>query len=177
MEWTYRVLHKKWDKLCLRIMAMLQRVNLYFWGFTDLLLSFSLEGINKKTKECTSIGCSAKFLLGVWNFSLYKFSDLLEKRFCHHSLSYQCFCHQAICIHCLLHTQPNIFIWKKPGHILCADTSDLWGKSFQLSIQQCALCCCHCCGRVALINLSVSGFPCTNGRSFLLQGFRQKTVV
>ena len=49
-----------------------------------------------------------------------------------------------------------------------------WGKSFQLRIQQCALCCCHCCGRVAMI---VSGFPCTNGRSFLLQSFRHKKVV
>ena len=80
-----------------------------------------------KTKKCTSIGCSAKFLLGVWNFSLYKFSDILGKRFCHHSLTYQFFCHQAICIHCLVHPQPNIFIWKKPGLILCADTSVTFG--------------------------------------------------
>ena len=45
----------------------------------------------QKTEECTSIGCSAKFLRGVWNFSLYKFSDFLEKRFCHCSLSFQFF--------------------------------------------------------------------------------------
>ena len=31
--------------------GMLQRVNLYFWGFTDLLLSFCLDGINKKRKN------------------------------------------------------------------------------------------------------------------------------
>ena len=43
----------------------------------------------------------------------------------------------------------------KLGHIWCADTSDLWGKSFQFSVQQCALGCCHCCGRVTM---SVSGF-------------------
>ena len=42
-------------------------------------------------EECTSIGCSAKFLRGLWNFSLYKFSDFLEKRFCHCSLSCQFF--------------------------------------------------------------------------------------
>ena len=30
---------------------MLQRVNLYFLGFTDLLLSFCLDGINKKRKN------------------------------------------------------------------------------------------------------------------------------
>ena len=69
----------------------LQRMNLYFWGFTDLLLSLCFDGISKKTEECTSIGCFPKFLLGVWNFSLYKFSDFLEKRFCHRSLSCQFF--------------------------------------------------------------------------------------
>ena len=30
---------------------MLQRVNLYFLGFTDLLLSFCFDGINKKRKN------------------------------------------------------------------------------------------------------------------------------
>ena len=84
----------------------------------------------QKTKECTSFGCSAKFLLGVWDFSLYKFSHFLEKRLCHCSRSYQFFCHQAICSHCLLHPKPSIFIWKKPRHIWCADTSDLWGQKF-----------------------------------------------
>ena len=84
----------------------------------------------QKTEECTSIGCSAKFLRGVWNFSLYKFSDFLEKRFCHCSLSCQIFCNQAICIHSLLHPQPNIFIWKMLGHIWCADTNDLLGQKF-----------------------------------------------
>ena len=108
-----------------------------------------------KTNECTSIGCSAKFVPGVWNFSLYKFSDFLEKRVSHRSraLSYQFVCHQVIWIHCLIHPQPNIFIWKKPGHIWCANTSDLSGQKFQLSIQQFALCCCHCCG-------GESGYEC-----------------
>ena len=66
----------------------------------------------------------------MWNFSLYKFSDFLEKIFCHCSLSCQFFCHQAICIHSLLHPQPNIFIWKMLGHIWCADTNDLLGQKF-----------------------------------------------
>ena len=112
---------------------MLQRMNLYFLGFTDLLLSFCFDGISKKkTEECTSIWCSAKFLRGVWNFSLYKFSDFLEKRFCHCSLSCQFFWDQAI-----LYTLPgtptikiNIFIWKMLGHIWCADTNDLLGQKF-----------------------------------------------
>ena len=98
----------------------------------------------QKTEECTSIGCSAKFLCGVWNFSLYKFSDFLEKTFCHCSLSCQFFCHQAICIHSLLHPQPNILIWKMLGHIWCADTNESvrpsaakvsnWGSSGVLSV-------------------------------------------
>ena len=88
----------------------------------------------QKTEECTSIaiGCSAKFLRGVSNFSLYKFSDFLENRFCHCSLSCQFFCHQAICIHSLLHPQPNIFFWKMLGHIWCADTNDLPGQKFPI---------------------------------------------
>ena len=98
------------------------------------VLTTSTTTKKKKTKECTSIGCSAKFLLGVLNFSLYKFSDFVEKRFCHCSLSFQFFFffHQAICIHCLLHDhpRPNNFIWKKPGNIWGADTGDLCEQKF-----------------------------------------------
>ena len=84
-------------------------------------------------------------------------------------------------IHCqgLLHPQPNIFIWNKLGHIWCElPQTTFWGKSFQLTIQQCAL-----CSVLPLLwesgYASVSGFPlsCIYGRSFLLQGFRHKTVV
>ena len=125
-------------------------MTLYVLGFTDLLLSFCFDGISKKRKNALLSGALLSFCL-VCDFSLYNFSDFLEKKFCHRSLSCQIFCHQAICIHSLLHPQPNIFISKKLGHIWCADTNDLFnpgGKNFQLSIQQCALCCCHCCGRV-----------------------------
>ena len=99
-------------------------------GFTNLLLSFCFDGISKKRKNALLSGDLLSFLRGVWNFSLYKFSDFLEKRFCHCFLSCQFFCHQAICIHSLLHTQPNIFIWKMLGHIWCADTNDLLGQKF-----------------------------------------------
>ena len=154
---------------------MLQRVNLYFWGFTDLLLSFwCLDDINKKRKNAPLSAALLSFCL-VCEISLCtSFQTYLRRDFVTTLYLISFFYHQAICIHCPLHPQPSIFIWKKPGHILGADTSDLWGKSFQLSIQQCALCCCHACGRVAL---SVSGFPCKIGRYFLLEGFRHKTVV
>ena len=153
---------------------MLQRMNLYFLGFTDFLLSFCFDGISKKRKNPLLSGTLLSFCVVCEIFLLYKFSDFLEKKFCHCSLSCQFFCHQAICIHSLLHPQPNIFIWKMLGHIWCADTNNLQFKSFQLRIKQCALCCCHCCGRVAMI---VPGFLCTNGRSFLLQNFTHKKVV
>ena len=71
---------------------------------------------------------------------------------------------------CYTHNQ--IFSFRRCWGTFGALTpTTFWGKSFQLRIQQCALCCCHCCGRVAM---SVSGFPCTNGRSFHLQSFRHK---
>ena len=118
----------------------------------------------QKTKECTSIGCFAKFLFGVWNFSLYKFSDCLEKRFYHCSLSYQSFRHQILCIHCLLHpptacfTHNQIFSFGRSQGTFGVQTPvTLGGKRFQLSTQQCAVCCCHCCERVAM---SGSNFPC-----------------
>ena len=149
-------------------------MNLYFFGFTDLLLSFCFDGISKKRKNALLSGGSAKFLRGVWHFSLYKFSDFLEKRFCHCSLSCQFFfCHQAICIHSLLHPKPNIFIWKMLGHIWCADTNDLLGQKFPP--EDPAVC------SLLLPLLWESGndcvgFPCRNGRSsgFLLQSFRHR---
>ena len=128
----------------------------------------------QKTEECTSIGCFAKFLLGVWIFSLYNFSDFLEKRFCHRSLSCQFFCHKPF-LYTPCYTHNQIFSFGRSWGTFGVPTPlAFWGKSFELSIQQCALCCCHCCKRVVM---SVSGFPCTNGRSFLLQSVRHKTAV
>ena len=74
----------------------------------------------QKTDECTFIGCFAKFLLRVWNFSLYNFSDFLEKRFCHHSLSCQFFCHQAI-FYTLpaTHTTKYFHLEEVGAHLVC----------------------------------------------------------
>ena len=154
---------------------MLQRVNLSFLGFTDLLLSFCLDGVNKKRKNAPLSAALLSFCL-VCDISLCtSFQTYLRRDFVTTLYLISFFATKPfVYTTCFTHNQIFSFGRSHAGHILCADTSDLWGKSFQLSIQQCALCCCHCCGRVAL---SVSGFPCTNGRSFLLQGFRHKTVV
>ena len=153
---------------------MLQRMTLYFWGFTDLLLSFCFDGISKKPKNALLPGALLSFCLVCEFFLCTTFQTFLRRDFITALYLVSFFCHQANFIHSLLHAQPNIFIWKKLGHIGVLTPLTFWGKSFELSIQQCALCCCYCRGRVAM---SVSGFPCTNGRSFLLQSFRHKTVV
>ena len=43
--------------------GMLQRVNLYFLGFIDLLLSFCLDGINKKRKNAPLLAALLSFCL------------------------------------------------------------------------------------------------------------------
>ena len=152
--------------------GMLQRMNLYFLRFTDLLLSFYFDGISKNGRMHFYL--LSKFLRGVWNFSLYNFSDFLQKRFCHCSLSCQFFATKPF-VYTPCYTHNQIFsVGRCWGTFGVLTPTTLWGKRFQLRIQQCALCCCHCCWRVAM---SLSGFPCTNGRSFLLQSFRHKKVV
>ena len=56
-------------------------MNLYFSGFTDLLLSFCFDGITKKTEECTSIGCSAKFCVVCETFFVQVFRLSWEEIF------------------------------------------------------------------------------------------------
>ena len=155
---------------------------LYFsnWGFTDLLLSFWFDGISRKRKN-HSIDCS----VFVWcvKFLLVPVFRLFWEEISSPLSVLRHFCHQAICVHSLLHPQPNVSIWKKLRYIWCADTKNLTTfsgkrKSFQLSIQQRALCCCHCCGReYQRLWLCRVFLACTNGRSFLLQDFRHKIVV
>ena len=155
---------------------MLQRVKLYFFGFTDLLLSFCFDGINKKTKQCPLSAALLSFGL-VYEISLWTpFQTFLKRDFVTalYLISFF-FCHQAICIHCLLHLQPNIFIWKNPGHIWCADTSDLLGANVSNSVSSIVL---------SVVATAVGEwlwvcwvFLATNGSSSLLQGFGHKTVV
>ena len=148
-------------------------MNLYFLGFTDLLLSFCFDGISKKRKNALLSGALLSFCMVCEIFFVQVFR-LLEKTFCHCSLSRQFFATKPfVYTPCYTHNQIFSFgrCWGTFGALTPTTFS---GKSFQLRIQQCALCCCHCCGRVAM---SVSGFPCTNGRSFLFQSFRHKKVV
>ena len=154
--------------------GMLQRVNLYVLGFTDLLLSFCLDGINKKWKNAPLSAALLSFCLVCelslcTSFQTYLRRDFVTILYLIRFFATKPFVYTA----CFTHNQ--IFSFRRSQGTLCVLTpATFWGKSFQLSIQQCALCCCHCCGRVAL---SVSDFPCTNGKSFLLQGLTHRTVV
>ena len=127
-----------------------------------------------KTEKWTSIDCCAKFLLGVSNHSLYNFSDFLEKKFCHKSRACHIFCLQTISTHCLFHPQPNVFTWKTPRLIWCGVTQDLVGHIFWLSIGHSALNVATAVERVAMTG---PVFPCSKGRSFLLEDSRHVTVV
>ena len=148
-------------------------MKLLFWRFTDLHLLFCLDGLSKKQKW-TSINCCAKFLLGVSDHSLYNFSDFLEKKFCHKSRACHIFCLKNISTHCLFHPQPNVFTWMTPRLIWCAVTQDLAGHIFWLSIGLSSLNVATAVERVAMTG---PGFPCSKGRSFLLEDSRHVTVV
>ena len=135
----------------------------------------------QKTEACTSIGCSANFLLGVWNFSLYKLSDVLEKRFCHHSLYFVIFfCHQAIWhVYTAYFTHNQIFHFVEAGaHFSVLTTTTRsgaqvsnWASSRVLSVVATAVgeWLCRECFRFSLHK--------RNRRSFLLESFRHKTGV
>ena len=109
---------------------MLQRVNLYFLGFTYLLLSFCFDGINKKRKNALLSGALLSSCMVCEIFLCTTFQTFLRRDFLTALYLVSFFGHQAICIHSLLHPQPNIFIWKLLGHIWCADTNDLPGQKF-----------------------------------------------
>ena len=146
-------------------------MNLYFLGFTDLLLSLCFDGMSKRRKNALLLGALLSFCVVCEIFLCTSFQTFWRRDFVTTLYLVSFFCHQAICIHCLLHPQPNIFIWKKLGHIWCADTNDLLGQKFPT-------------GHPAVCSLLLPllwesgnecvGFPCTNGRSFLLQSFRHK---
>ena len=150
---------------------MLQRMNLYFLGFTDLLLSFCFDGIGTKRKNALLWGALLSFCVVCEFFLCTSFQTFLRRDFVTALYLVSFFATKPfVYTPCFTHNQIFSFgrCWGTFG-VLTPTT--FWGKSFQPRIQQCALCCCHCCGRVAMI---VSGFPCTNGRSFFLQSFRHK---
>ena len=101
------------------------------FGFTDLLLSFCFDGISKKRKNALLSGALQGFCLVCEIFLRTTFQTFLRRDFVTALYLVSFFCHQAIFIHSLPHPQPNIFVWKKLGHIWCADTIDLLGQKFQ----------------------------------------------
>ena len=107
---------------------MLQRMTLYFLGFTDLLLSFCFDGISKKRKNALLSGALLSFCLVCEIFLCTTFQTFLRRDFVTALYLVSFF---AIFILSLLHPQPNSFIWKKLGHIWCADTIDLLGQKFR----------------------------------------------
>ena len=146
-------------------------MNLYFLGFTDLLLSFCFDDISKKRKNALLSGALLSFCVVCETFLCTSFQTFLRRHFVTALYLVSFFATKPfVYTPCYTHNQIFSFgrCWGTFG-VLTPTT--FCGKSFQLRIQQCALCYCHCFGRVAM---SVSGFPCTNGRSFLFQSFRHK---
>ena len=152
---------------------MLQKMNVYFLGFTDLLLSFCFDGISKKRKNALLSGALLSFCVVYEIFLCTSFQTFLRRDFVTALYLVSFFATKPF-VYTPCYTHNQIFSFGRWWGTFGALTpTTFWAKSFQLRIQQCAFCCCHCCGRVAM---SVSGFPCTNGRSFLLQSFRHKKV-
>ena len=153
---------------------MLQRMTLYFFGFTDLLLSFCFDGISNKRKNALLSGALLSFCLVCEIFLCTTFQTFLRRDFVTALYLVSFFATEPF-LYSSCYTHNQIFSFGRSwGTFGVLTPLTFWGKSFELSFQHCALCCCHCCGRVAM---SVSGFPCTNGKSFLLQSVRHKTVV
>ena len=149
-------------------------MNLYFLGFTDLLLSFCFDGISKKRKNALLSGALLSFCVVCEIFLCTSFQTFLRRDFVTALYLVSIFATKPF-VYTPCYTHNQIFSFGRCWGTFGALTPTTFrGKSFQLRIQQCALCCCHCCGRVAM---SVSGFLCTNGRSFLLQSFRHEKVV
>ena len=143
-------------------------------GFTDFLLSFCFDGISKTRKHALLSGALLSFCVVCEIFLCTSFQTFLRRDFVTALYLVSFFATKPF-VYTLCYTHNQIFSFGRCwGTFGVLTPTTFWGKSFQLRIQQCALCCCHCCGRVAM---SVSGFPCTNGRSFLLQSFRHKKVV
>ena len=146
-------------------------MNLYFLGFTDLLLSFCFDGISKTRKNALLSGALLSFCVVYEIFLCTSFQTFLRRDFVTALYLVSFFATKPF-VYTPCYTHNQIFSFGRCWGTFGALTpTTFWGNSFQLRIQQCALCCCYCCGRVAM---NVSGFPCTNGRSFLLQSFRHK---
>ena len=60
---------------------MLQRINLYFFGFTDLLLSFCFDGISKKRKNALLLGALLSFCVVCEIFLCTSFQTFLRRDF------------------------------------------------------------------------------------------------
>ena len=168
----YRVLHKNWDKLCLWIMAFYNK-----WTFTfgGLLSSCCHSVLMASTKNERMPLLSAALLNFAW---CVKFLFVQVFR-----LSWEEILSPLSILSVFLPTSHLYTLPASPttkychleeagAHLVCWHQRPL-GQKFPTQ-HPCALCCCHCCGRVAF---SVSGFPRSNGISFLLQGYRHKTVV
>ena len=153
---------------------MLQRVNLTFGGSLTSCCQSVLMASTKKRKNAPPSAALLSFCL-VCEISLCtSFQTFLRRDFVTALYLISLFATKSfVYTACFTHNQIFSF-GRSQGTFGVLTPVTLGGKRFQLSIQQCAVCCCHCCGRVAM---SVSDFPCTNGNSFLLQGFRHKTLV
>ena len=97
-------------------------------------------------------------------FSLYKFLDFLEKRFCHHSLSCQFFATKPF-VYTPCYTHNKIFSFGRSlGTFGVLTTTTFWGKIFPTD-QPCSSVLYAVATAVGKWLWVWSGFPCTNGRS------------
>ena len=158
-------------------------MNLYFFffWFTDFLLSVLMASAKNGRMPfyrllCLVFAWCVKFLfVQVFRVSREKrFVTALDLYFVNFFFAAKPFVDR---IHCLLHRQPNIFIWKKLGHIWCADTNDLLGQNFPNEHPAVCSLTLPLLWENGYDECVARGFPCTKGRSFLLQGFRHKTVL
>ena len=176
MQHIQCVMHKKWDHLCFRKLACYKTWTLLFgvhWNPGVKLFWWHPQ----KTEECTSIGCLLSFCM-VYEIFLCPGCQAWVW-WDHWSLLSMIVSNNAISSHLytLLATPTTKYfhLADAGAHLVCwhqrrsgAKVSN-WGSSSFFSAV--AL---HAVSRVAT---SMSGFPCTNGRSVRIQSFRHKKVV
>ena len=109
---------------------MLQRVNLYFLGFTDLLLSFCFDGINKKRKNGPLPAALLSFCL-VCETSLCTSFQTFSRRDFVTALCLISFFATKSFVYTAFFTHNQIFSYGRSQGTWCADTSDPLGKKFQ----------------------------------------------
>ena len=181
VEHNYRVLHKNWDKLCFRMMACCKEWPFTFWGSLTSCCPSVLMASAKNGRmhpppppPPPPSGALLSFCLVCEIFLCTTFQTFLRRDFVTALFLVSFFATKPF-LYTSCYTHNQIFSFGRSwGPFGVMTPTTFWGNSFELGIQQRALCCCHCCGRVAM---SVSGFPRTNGRSFLLRSFRHKTGV